>query len=127
MGANSCIIYNPTTMADIDDREGLMALPLQERAVAVALKSIFDKIREIEAEENTQVQTIHHSFNNRFRELELKVLLSPPRPARSSKAPPLPTNNLKILTSSSPRVNVSSYPRLLQQIRGFQATGLSSC
>lgn len=84
-----------------NEKESLIALPLQERAVAVALKHIFDKIKELEEEETRETQKIHQTFIARFKDIEHKVLLSLCRAARSSRVPRSQHNSCRILIISS--------------------------
>lgn len=35
-------------MANVDEKDGIILLPIKERTVAVALKHIFDKIKKLE-------------------------------------------------------------------------------
>jgi hypothetical protein len=60
-------------MTTNDEKENIISLPLQERAVAVALKHVFDQIKKIEEEENAEVQELHHSFMTKFKEVEENV------------------------------------------------------
>jgi len=83
----------------------MIALPLQERAVAVALKHIFDKIKELEEEETRETQKVHQTFIARFKEIEQKVELFLYRQATSSRADPFLHKFCKIGRIFSLKVN----------------------
>ena len=58
-----------------EEKESIMALPLAERVIAVALKHVFDEIRKIDDEEIKETQQIHQSFIGKFKEGELNVII----------------------------------------------------
>lgn len=91
-------------MTTVDEKECLLNLPLKERTVALALKNIFDKIKQFEDEENVEVQKIHQSFIARFKEIEQNVNYHSRRPLKLSMALPSRLNTSKTLIISSPRV-----------------------
>lgn len=57
-------------MSTNDEKENIIALPLAERAVAVALKHVFDQIKLIEEEENKEVQALHSASIGKFKAVE---------------------------------------------------------
>lgn len=66
-------IINYQQMSTNDEKENILALPLPERAVAIALKHVFDQIKLIEEEENKEVQALHTASIGRFKEVEENV------------------------------------------------------
>ena len=50
-----------------EEKESIMALPLAERVVAVALKHVFDQIKKIAEEEGEESHNVIFSFTNQFR------------------------------------------------------------
>ena len=60
-------------MSTNDEKENIIALPLAERAVAVALKYVFDQIKLIEEEENKEVQALHSASIGKFKAVEDSV------------------------------------------------------
>jgi hypothetical protein len=92
-------------MTTTDEKENIMSLPLQERAVAVALKHLFDEIKQLEDEENQEVQNIHHSFIGRFKEVENNVLFLSYRPAKSFAETPFLRFCCKIRKNTLNKVN----------------------
>jgi hypothetical protein len=120
-----CAIDNiTTTMIDpANERESLLALPLQERTVAVALKHIFDRINDLQEEETKATQNIHQSFIARFKDIEHQVRPLPRRPAGSSRAVPSRRNSSTTPTTSSPRRSARRRPCMPSGTRASLPTG----
>ena len=59
-----------------DEKKNIMELPMQERVVAVALKHVFDQIKQLSEEEGKESHSIISSFTNKFKDLEDKVRIT---------------------------------------------------
>lgn len=56
-------------------KEAIKELPLQERAVAVALKFIFDQIKTLASKEQEEIQQEHAKCLESFKALERQVII----------------------------------------------------
>ena len=54
-------------------KSAIKELPPAERVIAVALKAIYEEIKELHSEETKEVSANHLNFIDQFKEIEKKV------------------------------------------------------
>ena len=63
-------------------KSAIKELPAPERVIAVALKAIYDEIKELHCEEKKEVDANHLNFIDKFKEIEKKVNIRSSRQAK---------------------------------------------
>lgn len=110
-------------MSTSEVKDSIIALPVQERVVAVALQHVFNEIIKIQDQENLEIQQLHQSFISRFKNIENRV--SPPlfSRLRSYWDNPYLRHCLATLISSSRRLRRGKLKLWPRGIRGSAHTG----